>query len=86
MYMQKEFPGGPVVRTLYFHCQGLGSIPDLDPISYVAQKKKALKRNLSVEDIGKFSHVIIFPKIEQPQLGWAKENQVTAKVGLHLSL
>lgn len=50
------------------------------------KKKKALKRNLSVEDIGKFSHVIIFPKIEQPQLGWAKENQVTAKVGLLLSL
>ena len=23
----KEFPGGPEVRTLYFHCQGPGSIP-----------------------------------------------------------
>ena len=22
-----EFPGGPVVRTQYFHCCGLGSIP-----------------------------------------------------------
>ena len=24
-----EFPGGPVVRTLCFHCRGTGSIPDL---------------------------------------------------------
>ena len=23
----REFPGGPVVRTWCFHCQGLGSIP-----------------------------------------------------------
>ena len=22
-----EFPGGPVIRTWYFHCRGLGSIP-----------------------------------------------------------
>ena len=22
-----EFPGGPVIRTLHFHCQGLCSIP-----------------------------------------------------------
>ena len=25
--LETEFPGGPVVRTLHFHCQGLGSIP-----------------------------------------------------------
>jgi len=24
---QGEFPGGPVVRTLCFHCRGTGSIP-----------------------------------------------------------
>ena len=23
----REFPGGPVVKTLCFHCWGLGSIP-----------------------------------------------------------
>ena len=23
----REFPGGPVVRTQHFHCQGQGSIP-----------------------------------------------------------
>ena len=23
----REFPGGPMVRALCFHCQGLGSIP-----------------------------------------------------------
>ena len=24
----REFPGGPGVRTLHFHCRGAGSIPD----------------------------------------------------------
>ena len=24
----KDFPGGPVIKTLYFHCRGVGSIPD----------------------------------------------------------
>ena len=43
MYMQKEFPGGPVVRTLYFHCRRLGSIPDQDPVSHMAKKKKRKK-------------------------------------------
>ena len=23
----REFPGSPVVWTLYFHCEGVGSIP-----------------------------------------------------------
>ena len=23
----QDFPGGPVVRTLCFHCRGMGSIP-----------------------------------------------------------
>ena len=24
---KREFPGGPVIRTLHFHCRGHGSIP-----------------------------------------------------------
>ena len=27
MHHSRDSPGGPVVRTLRFHCQGLGSIP-----------------------------------------------------------
>ena len=27
----QEFPGGPVVKTLCFHCRGRGSIPKLLP-------------------------------------------------------
>ena len=26
IYIKREFPGGPVVRTPHFHCQGSGSI------------------------------------------------------------
>ena len=30
-----EFPGGPVVRTPWFHCRGLGSFPGQGPSSYM---------------------------------------------------
>ena len=26
--LSREFPGGPVDRTPYFHCKGMGSTPD----------------------------------------------------------
>ena len=25
--LRKDFPGGPVIRTLCFHCWGCGSVP-----------------------------------------------------------
>ena len=28
--VNKEFPGGLVVRILRFHCHGQGSVPDLE--------------------------------------------------------
>ena len=46
----REFPGGPVVRTQRFHCQGLGSIPGWGTnILYPAsrcQKRKEKKKTL----------------------------------------
>ena len=40
-----EFPGGPVVRTRRFHCQGSGSVPGWGtkiPPSRVAKKKRLI--------------------------------------------
>ena len=40
-----DFPGGPVVGTLFFHCRGTGSIPGwetriLQRAAWCSQKKK----------------------------------------------
>ena len=35
-----EFPGCPVVRTWWFHCHGLGSIPGRGTASSGAQQNK----------------------------------------------
>ena len=42
--LSREFPGGPVVGTLHFHCWGPGSIPDwrtkIPQVAWCGQKKK----------------------------------------------
>ena len=42
--VNKEFPGGLVVRILRFHCHGQGSVPDLETevsqAMHYGQKKK----------------------------------------------
>ena len=43
----REFPGGPVVKTWCFHCQGLGSIPGqgtktLQAMQYGHKKREKL--------------------------------------------
>ena len=38
------FPGGPVVKTLHFHCRGLGSIPGLGTKILQSKKKKRLRK------------------------------------------
>ena len=41
--LTREFPGGPVVRILHFHCWGQGLSPgrgNKDPKNHVAKKKK----------------------------------------------
>ena len=42
---KRDFPGDPVVKTLYFHCSGMGSIPDQGtrmPQGMVKNKKKTI--------------------------------------------
>ena len=51
-----EFPGGPVVRTLSFHCHGLGSIPGqetkvLQDLQCRQKKEEEKKRNTHREMI-----------------------------------
>ena len=47
----REFPGDPVVRTLLFHCKGVGAIPGQRtkiPCS-AAKKKKEKKRKRKID-------------------------------------
>ena len=37
---KREFPGGPMVRTLHFHSEGLGLIPGQGTKTLNAKKKK----------------------------------------------
>ena len=46
-YDTREFPGGPMVRTQRFHCQGPGSIPgQRTKILQVAWRGRKKKKNL----------------------------------------
>ena len=48
MVSGKDFPGGPLVKILGFHCMGKGSITGQGtPISCAQQKKK--KKRVSAE-------------------------------------
>ena len=39
-----DFPGGPVVKTLYFHCRGMGSIPGpVTKLPHTAHHGKKIK-------------------------------------------
>ena len=51
-----EFPGGPVVGTQHFHCQGQGSIPGLGIKSLQStpskkKKRKEIKLNKVIQHI-----------------------------------
>ena len=53
-----EFPGGPVIRTWYIHCQGLSSIPGqgttiLQAVQPSQKKKKcSIKTHRKAERVG----------------------------------
>ena len=37
LYLNRDFPGGPVAKILYSHCRGLDLIPGQEPRFYMPQ-------------------------------------------------
>ena len=37
MKLFRDFPGGPVAKTLHSQCRGLGSIPGVGTVSHISQ-------------------------------------------------
>ena len=46
----RDFPGGPVIKTLFFHCRGKGSIPGLGtkipPVKWRSQIEREREREI----------------------------------------